>query len=347
MEYIRTVMDNRGWPYTKDLFISQAANADIGLWPKVIATISSMRGSMAPLFHRICAWQRILTGRNHQHKRYFRHIYNAYAAATDENLSNLHRRLKHGSFRPKPPTRIFLPKASGLQRPLTLLSLEDQIVLQAVANFFAKRLIVRRHQVEMKVVFSNILEKKKASIFFLKDWHPTYDAFTRRIRYLYNQGYCWVAAFDLAAFYDTIDHSLLIRTVYPRGGNRDFADNALKWFRAWTSEKASTSHSHGIPQGPIASDFLAECFLLPIDELLGQKHVYLRYVDDIRLLGKSETQVQSAAIDLEQLCRNRGLIPQAKKFAITKAKSLEEVLCAMLEVCSPIILNISTPSFIS
>jgi hypothetical protein len=86
------------------------------------------------------------------------------------------------------------------------------------------------------------------------------------------------------------------------------------------------ARGHGIPQGPIASDFLGECFLLPVDEALSSQHTYLRYVDDVRLLGRSEKEVRAAAIDLEIACRDRGLIPQAKKFAIRKVKSLRELL---------------------
>ncbi|MEK9136924.1 MAG: reverse transcriptase domain-containing protein, partial [Bacteroidota bacterium] len=266
------------------------------------------------------------TGRNHQHKRYFRHLYAAYASAVDENLADLHKRLRHGSYEPQEPTRIFLPKPSGLQRPITLLSIEDQVVLQTIANLLARRLGLRRREVELKTVYSNVLDPNQESIFFVKDWHLTYNAFTKKIQFLYRQGFHWIAAFDLAAYYDTISHDLLLRTAFPRGGLGELSEVVLSWFRVWSSETPATSHAHGIPQGPIASDFLAECFLLPVDESLASKHVYVRYVDDIRLFGRSETEVQRAAIELEVQCRNRGLIPQAKKFVITKAKSLDEAL---------------------
>ncbi len=272
------------------------------------------------------AWERMSTGRNHQHKRYFRHLYAAYTSAVDENLADLNKRLRHGSYKPEKPTRIFLPKPSGLQRPLTLLSIEDQVVLQAIANLFARRLGPRRRELELKTVYSNVLDPNQESIFFVKDWHLTYNAFTKKIGLLYRQGFHWIAAFDLAAYYDTISHDLLLRTAFPRGGLRELSEVVLSWFRVWSSETAATSHAHGIPQGPIASDFLAECFLLPVDESLATEHVYIRYVDDIRLFGRSESEVQRAAIELEVQCRNRGLIPQAKKFAITKAKSLDEAL---------------------
>jgi len=114
------------------------------------------------------AWLRISTGRNLQHKRFFRHLYGAYEAGLDANIALLHEKLS-GGWKATPPIRIYLPKPSGLLRPLTLLSLEDQIILQAVANKVASHLFQRRKKVERRLVFSNCLESKADSIFFLQD----------------------------------------------------------------------------------------------------------------------------------------------------------------------------------
>ena len=85
------------------------------------------------------AWQRISTGRNLQHKRFFRHIYGGYELGLKDNLNLLHEKLK-GDRQATPPTRIYLPKSSGLMRPITLLAVEDQIVLQAFANLVARHI---------------------------------------------------------------------------------------------------------------------------------------------------------------------------------------------------------------
>ena len=51
---------------------------------------------------------------------------------------------------------------------------------------------------------------------------------------------------------------------------------------------------------PLESDFLAECFLLPIDLVL-QKHqrVHMRYVDEDQLLGATENEVRADLIEIE------------------------------------------------
>ena len=133
-----------------------------------------------------------------------------------------------------------------------------------------------------------------------------------------------MADFDLAAFYDTISHDLLLRTAFPRLKKSSEVDWICRCLSQWTSQRPRDSKGHGLPQGPIASDFLAEVFLLPIDQAMRGIDGYIRYVDDVRLFGATETDVRRAVLKLEIECRERGLIPQVGKFAIHKVRSLEE-----------------------
>jgi len=279
------------------------------------------------------AWRRITTGGNYQYKRLYRNLYYAYEVALHANLRDLRQRLLGGSFEARQPERIYVPKASGLHRPITLLNIEDQIVLQAFANLAAKRMQHRRTPLQFKVVFSNILEKPE-SIFFFRRWQDTFMAFQRRIRKYYQNGMRWVGDFDLAAFYDTISHELLLRTIYPRTTNSD-----LDWFehclRTWSSARAVSGHGHGLPQGPLASDFLAECFLLPIDLALQKRRGYMRYVDDVRLFGATEDEVRADLIELERHCRERGLIPQTGKFAIKLAQTVHDAMGMLPSISDP------------
>ena len=126
------------------------------------------------------AWRRITTGGNYQYKQLYRSLYYAYEVGIEANLRDLRARLLGGTFTAQHPERIYLPKASGLHRPLALLNIEDQIVLQAFANLAAKRLQHRRAPLQFKVVFSNILEKPN-SVFFFRRWQYTYRAVDHEI----------------------------------------------------------------------------------------------------------------------------------------------------------------------
>jgi len=285
------------------------------------------------------AWHRLNTGRNFQHKRFFRHLYTSYELGLEKNVEHLHQRLK-ANWQPTPPERIYVPKSSGLLRPLTMLSVEDQIVYQAVANIVALKVRPRRQAVENRLVFSNCLNSDLNSIHFLQNWKRGYATFKQRMKSLLDQGYRWTTHFDLAAYYDTISHKLLVRIPSPRDGDSETWQKVLQWLPIWTAEHRGVRVDHGIPQGPIASDFLADAFLLPLDKEMSSGPVrYVRYVDDIRLLAKSEEAVREASIRLEMGSRKLGLIPQSEKFAIRSVRKLSDLLGSL-----PSIIESSLPA---
>ncbi|HEC87782.1 MAG TPA: RNA-directed DNA polymerase, partial [Thermoplasmata archaeon] len=133
------------------------------------------------------------------------------------------------------------------------------------------------------------------------------------------------AHFDLAAHYDTIDHKTLAEQISKKT-YVDFTDLLKKCLVKWSAQK-SNKLNHGIPQGPIASNLLAEIHMLPIDKKLNRKNIrYVRYGDDIKIFGKTREEVLSGVILLEEECRERGLIPQSKKYEIVKATCVEEAI---------------------
>jgi retron-type reverse transcriptase len=284
------------------------------------------------------AWNRIATGRNLQHKGFFRHIYAGYELGLKENITLLHEKRK-GDWGATPPTRVYLPKSSGMLLPITLLAIEDQIVLQAIANKVATHMAKRRRKVEQKQVFSNCLERRDGTIFFLQNWRTTYSAFQKQLEKYLKAGYTWIAYFDLAAFYETISHKALQTIIAPRGGNHETWEKVHAWMSVWSTGKSGIQTEHGLPQGPLASDFLAETFLLPLDESMKRRNVkYIRYVDDIRVLAKTEEEARRGAIELELECRKWSLIPQGAKFKVIRAKTLHEALGSL-----PSIIESATP----
>jgi hypothetical protein len=283
----------------------------------------------------ILAWRRLTTATNHQHKRWFRQYYDAFEAGHAENIRRLNAKLQ-GGWLPTPPIRIYLPTASGLQRPIGFLPIEDQIVLQAIANRAALRVAKRRKALEGKFVFSNLLTTPARSIFFLEDWRATFPRFQRACLRHFTAGNTWVANFDLSAFYDTISHRLLLASI----GGKSLDDMTVQvltsWFARWSTTASEHPYNHGIPQGPLASDFLSECVLLPIDELLSSGNAcYVRYVDDIRIFARSKDDALAAAVALDTKCRALGLIPNSRKFEITRARNAREAVRGIFSFAQP------------
>jgi len=268
------------------------------------------------------AWKRIRTSRDISYKGYFRPLYDSYEIASDENIKKLSQKIEDITYTPRDTIRILLPKSSGLQRPITLVSIEDQIVLQAIANLFAKKLLTKRRTVENNGVCSNILNTDTNSIFFLRSWKKNYDLFQKRIMNHYQSGNKFIAVFDLSAFYDTIQHQLLCDVFSPREGNRDFCNHVKDYLRELTPDRRQ---SIGLPQGPSPSNFLAECVLLPID-LWMMKHKYVRYGDDIRVFGDNIIDLKCSIADLEDICREKRLIPHPSKFGIKRLTSMKDAI---------------------
>lgn len=175
------------------------------------------------------AWRRINTGRNLQYKRFFRESYLVYESGAGSHIRELHDALAAKAWKPNHATRLYIPKPSGLQRPLSLLGIEDQIVLQAIANQFATKLYKKRQRSELETVFSNKLASPKDSIFFMERWQKTYSAFQDKCTETFDRGLRWSAHFDLSAYYDTISHDLLLSIFSPNSKEPDTVKTIKEW----------------------------------------------------------------------------------------------------------------------
>ena len=58
--------------------------------------------------------------------------YEQYETNVEENIRQLHQRLKEGKYRAQPLRRVYIPKEDGKQRPISIPALEDKIVQKVV-----------------------------------------------------------------------------------------------------------------------------------------------------------------------------------------------------------------------
>ena len=271
------------------------------------------------------AWRRVASGLNTGYKSPYRPLLEAYELAADEALADLRMRLLGHAYEPTPPLRMYYPKSSGLQRPISYLVIEDLIVYQAFANLLSRKIRDRRTRLEGRLVFSNYFDPPR-SPFAVGQWWVGFAAMQVKFESLFRAGFKWVVKFDLASFYDTISHDLLLRILAPRGGSGGgLTEYARAWLATWSSPMPTRTYSHGIPQGPVASDILAECLLLPVDESMASRFKYVRYVDDIRLFARSEEEIKRGIVHLDKLCRELGLIPHVDKLGVTRLARFRDV----------------------
>jgi len=272
------------------------------------------------------AWEWILSNPDWKYKQYFRHLYRAYSVCSSENLAHLALRLREETYTATTPVRVYCPKRSGILRPYTLLSIEDQIVYQALANIVAPKLYATTRKRYLKTVFGNLYAGGDSD-FFYADWRETYPKFSKAYVGYVKDGWKYAATFDLTACYDSIDYGVLEYELDKLGLNPEFAEKMISFLRRWTAccNGEHIEKRHGIPQGPLTSGLISECVLRRFDDATSRTKStrYLRYVDDIRLLAKSETQVRRSLIDLDLMSKKLGLFPQSAKIDIHPVKEPE------------------------
>jgi hypothetical protein len=148
-----------------------------------------------------------------------------------------------------------VPKASGILRPISLLTVNDEIDYQACVNLVAEELQKRTQKRHRNTVFYHLYAGNRSPFFYLK-WQTSYAAYADAIRYNFAKGLTYVATFDWAAFYDTIDHHVLKVFLHRTGVDPEITEFLLSNLKHSTDATWSGGsgrpiyHEHGIPQGP-------------------------------------------------------------------------------------------------
>lgn len=221
--------------------------------------------------------------------------------------------------------KVYVPKPSTTLRTMSLMAVPDVIVYQAMVNVIADHSHLNLVTHENEHVLGN-LYAGPGKRWMLKPWKIQYKRFVKRVEKLYSIGNSWIASTDIVAFYDTIDHERLLNLIRQYCGKDDRLESLFRQcLSKWSAHNASSTMGRGIPQGSNGSDFLANLYLYEIDcKLISSGYHYIRYVDDVRILGLDKSTVQRGLIlfDLELKCA--GLVAQVSKTSVHEIKDIEK-----------------------
>lgn len=272
------------------------------------------------------AWLRTLTGQNTDYRNLQRIEIDSFGCAEDDNLIYLQGEFSQNTFSPSTATKIYIPKPSGLLRPITVLRIRDTIIYQAIANVMAERARRRLSKYYYKSVFSNVL-MSKGYPYFYRQWKYGRRKLDSARKQAFNQGLKWIGELDLASFYDVIDHKLLRSVIDEFYSDDEVLEVLFSCLSEWTAHPKGLKHSHGIPQGPLPSSFMAECVLHLLDRRMTNlsNSVYFRYVDDITVMSANEKDATKLFARIEVYCRELGLVPQLKR-PIRKPTDIEDLM---------------------
>lgn len=287
------------------------------------------------------AYERLKTASRSLYKELYYEDIKIFGLFLEKNISILLNEIEQNIFKPESSYKIFIPKKNNLLRPLSLLKFKDLLVYQAIINIVADAVYDEVAPYYNNIIFGNVYntskENKNDRIFLFKSWKQQWKKFEEKTKKYYDSGYSFLADFDIASFFDTIDHYILQQILENKFKiDSNLVALLINLLEAFTSDSIHKTFrsKHGIPQGPIGSSLLADLYLFHFVDLEmyegKTKHQldiqYIRYVDDIRIFSKDKTTAQKAIAYLDLLARDLGLIPQANKIIFNQIDDLDKIL---------------------
>lgn len=203
--------------------------------------------------------------------------WSAYGEDLEQRLEALHRQLHQGSYRAQPARRVYIPKADGSQRALSVWCLEDKIVQQALST-----VLNAIYEADF-LGFSYGFRPRRGQ-------HDALDALTVGLN---RRKVNWVLDADVQSFFDRMDHDWILTFLKHRIGDKRVLRLVRKWLTVGVMTEAGRERpDRGAPQGAVISPLLANIYLHYVFDLWTQRWrqrtatgdmIVIRYADDIVL----------------------------------------------------------------
>ncbi|MCA1693632.1 MAG: group II intron reverse transcriptase/maturase [Actinobacteria bacterium] len=204
----------------------------------------------------------------------------AFEANLRGNLYKVWNRMSSGSYVPPPVRAVEIPKKNGGSRMLGVPTVADRVA-QTVTRLYLEP--------EVEPVFH-------ADSYGYRPGRSAHDALRTCRQRCWR--YDWALDLDLKSFFDSLDHSLVLKAVAHHTNLRWILLYVERWLKAPLQLEDGTlkQRDRGSPQGSAISPVLANLFLhYALDVWIGREFPavpFERYADDAILHCKSKAQAQ-------------------------------------------------------
>ena len=207
-----------------------------------------------------------------------------------ENKEELIAKLKDGSYKPSPVKRVEIPKPNGGKRKLGIPTVVDRMVQQAVAQMLTP-------------IFEQVFSDNS---FGFRPQRGAQDAVARVVD-LYNQGYRRVVDLDLKAYFDNVNHDLMMKYLQQYIDDPWVLRLIRKFLTSGVLDHGLFAKSEkGTPQGGPLSPLLANIYLNELEkELTRRGHHFVRYADDCNIYVKSQRAGERVMRSITQFLEKR------------------------------------------
>ncbi|HZC03486.1 MAG TPA: group II intron reverse transcriptase/maturase [Gammaproteobacteria bacterium] len=169
-----------------------------------------------------------------------------YAEHLDDNLHDLHDRLRRGRYQAAPVVRVWIEKEDGGQRPIGKPAFEEKIVQRAVAML-------------LEAIYEQDFSD---SSYGFRPGRSPHQALHALRTHCMEEGIGWIVDADVSGYFDSIDRTRLREVLRRRVNDGRIMRLIGKWLRAGVMEEGVLHHPEtGVVQGGVISPVLANIFL--------------------------------------------------------------------------------------
>ena len=170
----------------------------------------------------------------------------AYEVSLEENLKDLHERLRTGRYQAQPVKRVYIDKEDGKKRPIGIPSLEDKIVQRAVVMLLTP-------------IYEGMFQDFS---FGFRPGRNPHQALSQISESCWRLKAGWIVDADVSGFFDNMDHGVLRDFIRRRVNDGGILRLIGKWLNAGVMEEGKYAETkEGVPQGGVVSPLLSNIFL--------------------------------------------------------------------------------------